>query len=119
MRKAASTFLVLLLTFFLTTAELAAQRRIAFRRGSSSASVSGQIGVNRGVAGANYRSFVVRARAGQTINATVSSGNGKVAFAENDLTSFTINTDGTRDYEIHIYNGGAKNTNYTLTVSIR
>jgi hypothetical protein len=109
----------LLLMALLTTAETTAQQRIRFRRGSSSASVSGRIGVNRGVAGANYRSYVVRAGAGQTINATVSSGNGKVAFAENDLTAYTIETDGARDYEIHIYNGGATSTNYTLTVSIR
>jgi hypothetical protein len=119
MRKTVSTISVLALLLFLTTAELAAQRRITFRRGSSSQSVSGKIGVNRGVAGANYRSFVVRAGAGQTISATVSSGNGKVAFAENDLTDYTVDTDRARDYVIHIYNGGANDTNYTLTVSIR
>ena len=119
MRKTVSTIAALLLMSMLITAEKTAQQRIRFRRGSSSASVSGRIGVNRGVAGANYRSYVVRAGAGQTISATVSSGNGKVAFAENDLTAYTIDTDGTRDYEIHIYNGGATGTNYTLTVSIR
>jgi hypothetical protein len=102
----------------LTTADLAAQQRIRFRRGSTSATVSGRIGVNRGVAGANYRSYVLRAGPGQTISATLSSGNGKVAFAENDQTSYTIQTDSTRDYELHIYNGGASNTAFTLTVSI-
>jgi hypothetical protein len=71
------------------------------------------------VAGANYRSYVLRAGAGQTISATLSSGNGKVAFAENDQTSYTIQTDGSRDYVLHIYNGGASNTGYTLTVSIQ
>ena len=102
----------------LTTADLAAQQRIRFRRGSTSATVSGRIGVNRGVAGANYRSYVLRAGPGQTISATLSSGNGKVAFAENDQTSYTIQTDNMRDYELHIYNGGASNTTFTLTVSI-
>ena len=119
MKKTASTMLVLVMTVLMATADLAAQSRIRFRRGSTSASVSGRIGVNRGVAGANYRSYVVRANGGQTISATLSSGNGKVAFAENDQTSYTIQTDSARDYELHIYNGGANSTTYTLTVSIQ
>jgi hypothetical protein len=119
MRKTISTALALALMVILTTADLAAQQRIRFRRGSSSATVSGRIGVNRGVAGANYRSYVLRAGPGQTISATLSSGNGKVAFAENDQTSYTITTDSTRDYVLNIYNGGANSTTYTLTVSIQ
>lgn len=119
MIKKVSISLALVLTLLLNVADLAAQSRIRFKRGSSSATVSGRIGVNRGVAGANYRSYVIRANGGQTISATVSSGNGKVAFAENDLTAYTIDTDSTRDYELHLYNGGASSTNYTLTVSIR
>jgi hypothetical protein len=105
--------------FLLTAADAAAQRRIRFRRGSTSATVSGQIGANRGVAGANYRSFVLRAGAGQTISATLSSGNGRVWFVENDQTSYSVETHGTRDYVIRIYNGGEGTTNYTLTVSIQ
>jgi hypothetical protein len=119
MKKTVSTILALAMTVLLASAEITAQSRIRFRRGSSSASVSGRIGVNRGVAGANYRSYVIRANGGQTISATLSSGNGKVAFAENDQTSYTIETDSSRDYELHIYNGGANNTSYTLTVSIQ
>jgi hypothetical protein len=119
MRRTITATLALVIFLTAAAAVLAAQERIRFKRGSSSATVSGQIGVNRGVAGANYRSFVVRANAGQTISATVSSGNGKVAFAENDSTSYTIQTDAARDYELHIYNGGANNTKYTLTVSIQ
>jgi len=119
MRKTVSTMAVLALTVLLATADIMAQSRIRFRRGSSSATVSGRIGVNRGVAGANYRSYVVRAGAGQTISATLSSRNGKVAFAENDQTSYTIQTDSSRDYVLNIYNGGANNTRYTLTVSIQ
>jgi hypothetical protein len=119
MNKKVKLALALALTLLLAVAGVAAQSRITFKRGSSSATVSGRIGVNRGVAGANYRSYVVRANAGQTISATVSSGNGKVAFAENDLTAYTIETDSARDYELHLYNGGADSTGYTLTVSIR
>jgi hypothetical protein len=118
MRKTISTALALGLMVLLTTADLAAQQRIRFRRGSTSATVSGRIGVNRGVAGANYRSYVLRAGPGQTISATLSSGNGKVVFVENDQTSYSTTTDSTRDYVIRIYNGGERNTTYTLTVSI-
>jgi hypothetical protein len=120
MKKTVSTTVALAMIILLATADIMAQSsRIRFRRGSTSATVSGRIGVNRGVAGANYRSYVVRAQGGQTISATLSSGNGRVAFAENDQTSFTIETDSTRDYELHIYNGGANSTTYTLTVSIQ
>jgi hypothetical protein len=119
MKKRISTTLALALTLLLTTAYTAAQTRVRFKRGSSSATMSGQIGVNRGVAGANYRSYVVHTNAGQTISATVSSRNGKVAFAENDQTAYTIETDSARDYELHIYNGGESETSYTLTISIR
>ncbi|HYG82924.1 MAG TPA: hypothetical protein VD861_21180 [Pyrinomonadaceae bacterium] len=118
MKKSLSAVVALSLMFILTTADLAAQSRIRFRRGTTSATVRGRIGVNRGVAGANYRSYVLRAGAGQTISATLSSGNGRVWFVENDQTSYSIHTDGTRDYVIRIYNGGENSTNYTLTVSI-
>ena len=119
MKRTVSTTLAVVLMVLAATAYVAAQERIRFKRGSSSATVSGRIGVNRGVAGANYRSYVLRAGAGQTISANVSSGNGKVAFAENDLTSYTVETDGARDYVLRIYNGGADSTSYTLTVSIQ
>ena len=119
MKKTISTVLVLLLSIMLAASDLSAQTRINFKRGSSSATVKGTIGVNRGVAGANYRAYVLRARAGQTISATVSSRNGKVAFADNDETSYTIVTDSSGDYTIRIYNGGANSTTYTITVSIR
>ncbi|HEY0378742.1 MAG TPA: hypothetical protein VGC87_17635 [Pyrinomonadaceae bacterium] len=119
MKKKFSVIMALSLMLVLTAADLAAQSRIRFRRGSTSATVSGRIGVNRGVAGANYRSYVLRAGAGQTISATLSSGNDRVWFVENDQTSLTIQTDGNHDYVIRIYNGGGNSTNYTLTVSIQ
>lgn len=119
MRKKFSTILALALMLTLAATDLSAQTRISFRRGSTSATVRGTIGVNRGVAGANYRAYVLRANAGQTISATLSARNSKVAFTDNDETSLTIQTDEARDYVINIYNGGADSTTYTLTVSIR
>ena len=105
--------------FVMSVTDLSAQTRISFRRGATSATVTGTIGVNRGVAGANYRTYVVGARSGQTISATVSSGNGSVVFTDNDRTSLRPRTTYNGDYEISIYNGGARNTSYSLTVSIR
>lgn len=119
MKKTINTILALFLAVLMTTADLAAQTRINFRRGASSATVSGTIGVNRGVAGANYRRYVLRANAGQTISATVSSRNGRVLFAENDDTSYQIETDRRGDYTLVVYNGGASATSFTITVSIR
>ena len=119
MKKNVSILLALVLMTLLATADVMAQSRISFKRGSSSATVSGVIGVNRGVAGPNYRSYVLRARAGQTISATLSSDNGKVAFVENDQTSYSVTANRSRDYVIRIYNGGASSTKYTITVSIQ
>jgi hypothetical protein len=102
-----------------TTTNLAAQDRINFRRGASSASVSGRIGATQGFGSGHYRYYVVRARGGQTITATVSSGNGKVYFAQNDRKTYRIRTDRLQDYEINIFNSGEKSTKYSLTVSIR
>src|SRR5947209_1506014 len=98
MKRNVSTIFALTLVVSLAAASLMAQSRISFKRGSSSATVSGRIGVNRGVAGPNYRSYVLRAGAGQTISATVSSDNGKVAFVDNDQTSVTIQANRPRDY---------------------
>jgi len=119
MRKPILTITTLILITLLTTANLTAQTHIRFQRGATSATVSGKIGVNRGVAGSNYRSYVLRASAGQVISATVSSRNGKVVFAENDETTRTIETDSDDDYILRIYNGGERSANYTITVSIR
>ena len=120
MKKTISLVLAMVLTILLSTADLTAQSRISFKRGSSSATVSGTIGVNRGAGGgANYRSYVVRAKSGQTISATVSARNGKVVFVDNDETSLTIDTDESKDYVIRVYNGGEKSTGYTITISIR
>lgn len=111
--------MALTLVFVMSASDLSAQTRIRFARGATSKTVTGTIGVNRGVAGANYRTFVLGVRAGQTIVATVSSGNRNVAFADNDSTSLRMRATYTGDYEISIYNGGARQTNYSLTVSIR
>lgn len=119
MKRKISYFLALTMLFVMSVTDLTAQTRIRFRRGSTSATVSGTIAANRGVAGSNYRTYVVGARAGQTISATVSSRNGSVVFTDNDSTSLRTRTTYNGDYEISIYNGGSNSSSYSLTISIR
>lgn len=114
-----SAILALVMMIILTTTGSAAQDRITFRRGASSATVSGRIEATHGVGSSHYRHYVLRANAGQTITATVSSGNRRVYFAENDETTYRIKTDSAGDYTISIYNTGVKGTNFSMTVSIR
>jgi hypothetical protein len=93
---------------------LTAQTRVKFRRGTNSATVSGKLG--RGGA----RSYVLRASAGQSLTATLSSGNGKVDFTQGSVhdTQFNRTLDYNGDVEIMIDNHGDP-TNYTLTISIQ
>lgn len=119
MKKTISICILVILCISLSVTDSFAQTRIKFKKGASSATVKGTIGVNRGVAGANYRHYVIRAGAGQTISARVTGGNGKVVFVNNDRTSYKTNTGSGGDFEISIYNGGANNASFTLTVSIR
>ena len=93
---------------------LTAQTRVKFRRGTNSATVSGRLG--RG----GVRSYVLRASAGQSLTATLSSGNGKVDFTQGSVhdTQFSRVLDSNGDVEIMIDNHGGP-TNYTLTISIQ
>src|SRR6476469_3327855 len=64
----------LALVLLLSSAPLMAQKRISFRRGSSSATVRGKIG-SRG-----YLEYLVNGRAGQLLSIEIKSGNGAVIF---------------------------------------
>lgn len=119
MKRRIPYFLALMMIFVMSTTDLSAQTRIKFARGATSKTVTGTIGVNSGVAGANYRKFVLNVRNGQTISATLSSRNGDVAFTDNDGTSLRYRADYSGDHEINIYNGGAKSSTFSLTVSVR
>lgn len=119
MKKGISYFLALTMLFVMSVTDLSAQTRIQFARGATSKTVTGTIGVNRGVAGANYRTFVLNVRNGQTISATVSARNGNVVFTDNDSTSLRYRASYSGDHEISIYNGGSNSTSFSLTVSVR
>jgi hypothetical protein len=90
------------------------QTRVKFARGRTSATVRGKLGAK------GSAQYVLGAREGQAILATISSTNGKV-------TITGANGRGSTDYEmiasdgdnyVGIYNSGGA-TNFTLTISIR
>ena len=115
LKKIGLKFLVLAMIGLMATADLTAQTRIRFRRGSSSATVSGTL-----AAGAT-RSYVLRASSGQSLTATLSCGNGKCDFTEGNLhdTSYSEYVDRNGDVYISIDNHGTRSTRFTMTVSIQ
>src|SRR3954465_13183930 len=63
----------------LTTVTAQARTRVRFKPGRNSTSVSGRIGTN------GVKTYVLRARQGQTLTATLSSTNGKVDFTQGNV----------------------------------
>lgn len=114
-KKLSVKFLVLSMVLIMSLTDLNAQTRVRFRRGSNSATISGTLaaGVTRG--------YVLGARNGQVLSATVSSSNGKVDFTQGNYHdsqySMTIERNG--DAYISIDNHGNRATKYTLTISIQ
>ena len=116
LKKLGSKLLVLVMICVMFSTDSLAQTRIRFARGRSSASVSGTIppGVRR-------RSYVLRAMAGQTLTATLSSGNGKCDFTQGEYedTQYSQEIEETGDVVFSIDNHGNRSTTFTLTVSIK
>jgi hypothetical protein len=113
-RKTGFQVVALALMLILTGADLAAQTRINFRRGSSSATVRGKIG-SRG-----YSEYIVNGRAGQVMSIEITSGNGAVVVNAGTATGKSFSLDMTGgDHLLSIVNTGSSATSYTLTVSIR
>ena len=110
---ALKTFTILLVSVMAYTAGYP-QTRVRFARGRTSATVRGKLG------GRGSAQYVLGARDGQTILATVSSANGKVTITGANASGSTdyevAATDGNND--IGIYNPGGA-TSFTLTISIR
>lgn len=115
MKKFGVKILLVSMLMFATCADLLAQTRVRFRRGTSSATVSGTLGA--GVT----RGYVLGARRGQILTATLSSGNGQVDFTQGNLhdTQFSTEVQRNGDVYISIDNHGRRATNYTLTISIQ
>jgi hypothetical protein len=106
--------LALSLVFVLLGSDVTAQTRINFRRGASSATVSGSIG------GDGYREYVLRGRAGQVISIRITSGNGSVVVNAGSASgkNFSLDMSG-GDHVLSVVNTSGRATRYTLTVSIR
>src|SRR5215204_3378098 len=115
LKKLGVKMLVLMMVCVMLTTDLMAQTRIRFARGRSSASVSGTMAAN------GQRTYVLGARSGQNLTATLSCGNGKCDFAEGELhdTSYSEYVDRNGDVYITIHNHGGRSTNFTMTVSIQ
>ena len=86
--------------------------RIRFARGRTSATMTGR------VASGGRVCYYAGARRGQTLNATISSGSGKVTIFESGETSYSYEVETPGDQSICVDNL-SRATNYTLTVSIR
>lgn len=88
-----------------------AQARIRIPQSRHSTTVTGTIAYN------HYKRYVVRARAGQSIVARVSSPTGKVVFAEDYEKQYFLDLVEDGDYYVEIMDLGPM-TSYRLTVSI-
>lgn len=83
--------------------------RISFQRGASQATVSGAV--------SSQRSYVLAARSGQYLSASVSSGGGCVTFSNgSSATSYTTSSG---DNRVTVVNRCGSQSSYKLTVSIR
>lgn len=110
-KKLGVQFLMAAVMMLIVNGELFAQKatRINFRRGTSSASVSGTLRP-----GAS-RTYVLRARANQEIQAVVS---GKNVVLDNGMLTMSYSTP-SGDNFIEVINKGRTPTRYTMTVSIQ
>ncbi|HEX8748341.1 MAG TPA: hypothetical protein VF717_14290 [Pyrinomonadaceae bacterium] len=120
LRKAGIQILALTVILALASADIFAQTRISFRRGSRSATVSGKLSKN------GTRTYVVGAKAGQTLRLSTTGeqisyevlGNDYSSSGERsaDWSDYILNKTG--DYRIKVTNSGEA-TGFTLTVGIR
>ena len=104
----------LLLMTVLCSTDLLAQKRISFKRGTSSATVRGRIAAN------GYTEYLINGREGQVMTITIASGNGAVVVNAGTATGkdFSLDMSG-GDHLLSIVNTAKTATTYTLTVSIR
>lgn len=116
LKKFGIKMLVVAMIALMASSDVMAQTRIRFARGRTSTTISGTLRPGNSV-----RSYVLRAAAGQTLTATLSSGNGKCDFTQGEYedTQYTqvIEEDG--DVVFSLDNHGTRATNFTLTVSVR
>ena len=110
-RNLARIFVVTMIVS-VTCTDSFADIRVRFARGRTSSTMTGNLG------GRGTVCYVANARNGQTLNATVSSRNGRVNFRSTGDTSYTETFDFKGDHRVCLNNSGNA-TSYTLTVSIQ
>jgi hypothetical protein len=110
-RNLARIFVVTMIVC-VTCTDSFADIRVRFARGRTSATMAGSIRSGAAVC------YVAGAKNGQTLNATVSSRNGRVNFRSTGDTSYSETFDFSGDHRFCLYNNGGLTT-YTLTVSIQ
>lgn len=113
-KKYSLNCVVLALIITLSGGDLMGQRRINFRRGSSSATVNGKIG------GGGYTEYVINGRAGQVMSINITSSNGAVLVNAGHASgkNFSLEMTG-GDHLLSIVNQGRGPATFTLRVSIR
>jgi hypothetical protein len=113
-RKTIPQVIALGLILILFTSDSIAQKRISFRRGTSSATVRGKIGAG------GYLEYLVNGQAGQVMSIEITSGNGAVVVNAGKASgkNFSLDMSG-GDHLLSVVNTGRSATNYTLTVSIK
>ena len=97
---------------FMTYSDSFADIRVRFAPGRTSATMSNTIAADRA------QCYVAGARRGQTINATLSSRNGRVTFVDTGETSYSKYLERNGDHTFCVRNYG-RATSYSLTVSIQ
>jgi len=114
LRKTGVQDIAFVLVIVLSSSDVLAQRRISFRRGTSSATVRGRIGAN------GYTEYLINGRAGQVMSIEITSRNGAVIVNAGSASgkNFSLEMSG-GDHLLSIVNTARSATNYTLTVSIR
>jgi hypothetical protein len=113
-RSALLKIVAFALILVMSSADVLAQKRIRFQRGTSSATM------RRRIDGDGYTEYIVNGRAGQVMSIEITSGNGAVIVNAGSASgkSFSIDMTG-GDHLLSVVNTGRRATNYTLTVSIR
>jgi hypothetical protein len=114
LRRPGLQIVALALALLVLGTNVVAQKRLNFRRGSSSATVRGKIGAG------GYLEYTVKGRAGQVMSVEITSGNGKVIVNAGTASGkdFSLDMSG-GDHLLSVVNTGRGATSYTLRVSIR
>jgi len=104
----------LLVLLVVSSSDLLAQKRISFRKGTSSATVRGRIAAN------GYTEYLINGRVGQVMSIKITSGNGAVTVNAGSASGkdFSLEMSG-GDHLLSIVNTASTATPYALTVSIQ